>query len=204
MLTWTPRILLVVVLLAGCSLPGAPRQASTVHVLNVAQPLTAPATASSASVLLLGETRVNDFLGANRIAFSRAPGTLGSYQFARWHEPPARSLQARMRQHIEHAGLFASVAALDTGVRGDYLLNTRLLEFHHAVVTPPGSARVSLEAELIDRAAARLIARATFTAESPAASFDAPGGVAALGDASGRVLDELNLWLARVLAENAR
>jgi cholesterol transport system auxiliary component len=189
--------------LAGCALPGGDKRATTHYALAV-QPAPAAAGDPGRGVLLLDETRAVDFLSSSRIAYSRAPGTLARYQYARWQAPPARALHGPMRRHVEAAGVFAAVASFDAGVRGDYLLNSRLLAFHHDIAVPPGSARVELEAELIDRADARLIARETFVAEAPAPSFDAAGAAAALGEASGQALRELGAWLARVRPRDAR
>ena len=200
----THLVLLAGVLaLSGCALPGGDKRASVHHALAIAPPPEVAAAAGT-GVLLLGETRAVDYLASSRIAYSRAPGTLGRYQYARWQAPPASALHGPMRHHVEAAGAFAAVASLDAGVRGDYLLNSRLLAFHHDIAVAPGGARVELEAELIDRAAARLIARETFVAEAPAPSFDAAGGAAALGEASGRALRELGAWLARVHPRDAR
>lgn len=202
--TWAGLVLAVLIgALTGCTLPGPAKQATTHHVLTVPAPPAGPG-ARGVGVLLLADTRAGDFLAGNRIAFSRAAGTLGRYQYARWHEPPARAFQDALHRHLNAAGPFDAVVTLDAGVRGDHVLNTRLLAFHHDAAQVPGQARVELEAELVARTDARLLARARFVAEAPAPSHDAAGAAVALSDASARVIADVRDWLTQVRASHAR
>ncbi len=188
---------------AGCTLPGPAKQATVNHVLAVPA-ASVTAGARGGGVLLLADTRAGDFLAGNRMAFSRAEGTLGRYQYARWHEPPTRAFHDALRRQLNAGGPFDAVVGLDAGVLGDLVLNTRLLAFHHDATQAPGHGRVELEAELVDRANARLLARAGFVAEAPAPSHDAAGAAAALGEASARVIADVQVWLTQVRAAHAR
>lgn len=196
-------IVLLAGVLAGCTLPGPAKQATVNHVLTVPA-LPVSAGTRGGGVLLLADTRAGDFLAGNRIAFSRAEGTLGRYQYARWHEPPARAFQDALRRQLNAGGPFDAVVGFDAGVLGEHVLNTRLIAFHHDAAQIPGHARVELEAELVERANARLLARAGFVAEAPAPSHDAAGAAAALGEASARVIADVQVWLAQVRAAHAR
>jgi ABC-type uncharacterized transport system auxiliary subunit len=196
--------LLAAALLGGCGmLAGRPHPVSH-HVLEVAPAVAEVATVPRRGVLLLRDTETPGVFQSVRLVYSRAPGVLSYYQYARWSDMPARSLNAHLRQRLNAAGPFESVVPLGAGVQAEYQLNTRLRDFLHDAAHSPGMARVTLEAELVHRPDARLIARQVFTAEAPAASFDAAGAAAALGQASGRLLDDLTLWLARVRPPDAR
>ncbi len=198
---------LLLAALAGCSvLPaGRPRPVSH-HVLTIPA---APAPATSAArlaggVLLLRDTDTPGIFQSVRLVYSREPGTLNYYQYARWSETPARTFNALLRQRLNAAGLYDAVVSLGAGVAADYQLNTRLRDFQHDAAAVPGVARVSLEAELVRRGDGRLLAREAFQAEAPAPSHDAAGAAAGLGQASGRVIEALAAWLARVQPMDAR
>ncbi len=195
---------LAATLLGGCfGLAGRPQPVSH-FVLEIPAAATAQPAGGRDGVLLLRDTETPGVFQSVRLVYSRAPGTLSYYQYARWSDAPARSLNARLRQRLNEAGPFAAAVPLGAGVRAEYQLNTRLREFFHDAARPPGVARITLEAELVRREDGRLLARELFRAEAPVASHDAAGAAAALGAASGRLLDELGAWLARVRPADAR
>lgn len=190
--------------LAGCNvLAGRPRPVS-LYVLQAPMASAAAPAARSSAALLLGDTDAPGIYQGLNLVYSRTPGTLSQYQYARWSELPARRFNTLLRQRLDTSGLFQSVADVGAGVRGDLQLNIRLLEFQHDAAQPPGVARVALEAELVDRRGATLVARRLFHAETPAPSHDATGAALALGRASGQALDELVAWLERVRPPDAR
>lgn len=190
-------LLLLPLFLGGCGmLAGRPHPVSH-HVLAVPPAAAQPGT-PVATTLLVRDTEAAGMLQGPPLLYSRAPGTLSAYQYARWAEPPAARFNLLLRQRLETAGLYQAVAEMGAGVRGDQQLNTRLLEFHHDAAQSPGQARVALEADLVDRRDGRLLARQRFQARAPAPSHDAAGAAAALGVASGRVMDEVVDWLGRV------
>ncbi len=183
--------------LGGCGmLAGRPHPVSH-HLLTVPPAAVQPATPIE-TTLLLRDTEAAGMLQGLPLLYSRAPGTLSPYQYARWVEPPAARFNLLLRQRLEAANLYLAVAEMGAGVRGDQQLNTRLLAFHHDATQPPGQARVDLEAELVDRRDGRLLARQRFQAQAPAPSHDAAGASAALGVASGRIMDDVVDWLGRL------
>ncbi|MDP2787290.1 MAG: ABC-type transport auxiliary lipoprotein family protein [Pseudomonadota bacterium] len=162
----------------------------------------APAVASPAQatrpVLLLREAEPGGFSQSLRLVYSRAPGTQAQYQYAHWNEAPPKRLHTLLRQRLLASGLYAGVLPLGAGVQGDYQLNIRLLDFFHNAAQTPGSARVALEVELVQRSTARLVGQQVFVAEVAVASQTAAAAAAGLGQASGQVLDAVIAWLARV------
>jgi len=199
--------LAAILVLAGCSLPGARTQPISHYVLEVPAP-TASAMQMPANavrpVLLLREAEPGGFSQSLRLVYSRAPGTQAQYQYARWNEAPPKRLATLLRQRLLASGLYAGVSPLGSGVQGDYQLNFRLLDFFHAAVQTPGSAHVALEAELVQRSSARLIGQQVFVADVPLARQDAAAAASGLGQASGQVLDAVIAWLARVQPVDAR
>lgn len=185
---------LVLLALGGCSLPGKPRQAVSYHVLTDPGPVAASGK-THAGTLLLRQMEAPPFYQDTRLAFSRAPGTRGQYQFAQWSESPPSRLHWMLRQRLETARVFAHVAPLGSGVLGDYQLNTRLIDFYHDAAQSPGVALAILEAELVRRASGELVDRRIFVAQEPVAGFDAAGAAEALGRGANRIMDELARWL---------
>jgi cholesterol transport system auxiliary component len=182
-------------LLAGCtSLPGRSGQPSTSYVLTSPGPVV-HATHTNPAVLLLRDMDASTFYQSPSLAFSREPGTRAHYQFAKWTELPAKRLTWLLRQRLETAGVFATVAPLGAGVVGEYQLNTRLIDFYHDASSQPGSVFLIVEAELVRRAKGTLVAHQAFVAQQPVATFDAAGAAAAMDRAANQVIDEIAVWL---------
>jgi len=78
---------------------------------------------------------------------------------------------------------------------GELVLGIHLAELYHDAAAAPGSARISLTAELTDPARRALVARRSFTFSAPATSYDAPGAVRAFNQALGALLDEVSAWV---------
>jgi ABC-type uncharacterized transport system auxiliary subunit len=88
----------------------------------------------------------------------------------------------------------ASVTLAGRGVAGDLQLNLIVDDFVHDAATSPGTARVEVTTEMIDRGTRRLVARQSFSATAPVAEANSAGAAAALSAASSRVLDQLVAW----------
>lgn len=189
---------LAVALVSGCSLPGARTHALSHYVLEVPPPSVVAAAAISRPVLLLRDAEPGGFSQSLRLVYSRTPGTQAHYQYARWNEAPPKRLHTLLRQRLLASGLYAGVVPIGAGVQGDYQLNVRLLDFFHNAEKTPGSAHIKLEAELLQRATARLIGQQVFVAEVPLSDQNAAAAAAGLGLASGQALDAVVTWLARV------
>jgi cholesterol transport system auxiliary component len=187
-------LFLLLVVLSGCNgLPG-PGKAVTHYVLTDPGPV-APATRTLAGTLLLREMDVSAFYQEPRLAYSRTPGTRANYEFAHWAELPGKRLTWLLRQRIEAARAFASVAPLSGGIIGEYQLNTRLIDFYHDAATPPGTVLLLIEAELVRRDRGALLGRRIFVSQQPVASYDAAGAAEAMNRATNQVVDEVVVWL---------
>ncbi len=195
--------LLASLLLAGCVRLPSPSQPVTYHVLTDPGPVV-PSTRTHTGTLLVREMDASGLYQVSNLVFSRNPGTRTDYQFARWSEPPAKRLTWLIRQRLEAAGAFAVVSPLGGGVRGDYQLNTRLIDFYHEASTPPGVALLIIEAELVRRSDARLIARRMFVGQENVTTHDAQGAADAMGRAATQVIDALTLWLTEAAAPEPR
>jgi cholesterol transport system auxiliary component len=189
---WT--VLALACALAGCVSSG-PRQVQRYYVLDDSKASTAQSGTGRATTLLLAPTTVSSFYDTQGIAYSRAPGTRAYYQYHSWTASPGPRIGELLAARLERSGAFRTVASVTGTVRGDLILSIYLAELYHDAASAPGSARVSLTAELTDPARRTLVARRSFNASAPAASYDAPGAVQAFHRALGELLDEVSAWV---------
>ena len=180
--------------LGGCISSG-PREVQRYYVLADSRPLAAKAETPRAATLLLAPTTASSFYDTQSIAYSRADGMRGYYQYHSWTEQPGRRIGELLAGRLERSGGFRTVASVTSTVRGDLVLSTHLAELYHDAAAAPGSVRVSLTAELTDPVRRLLLARRSFSASAPAASYDAPGAVQAFNQALGTLLDEVTAWV---------
>jgi cholesterol transport system auxiliary component len=150
---------------------------------------------SYARTLLVLDTTTGGFYDTDQLIFSRSPGTRGQYQFARWTERPSKRFADLMRARLDSQGIW-HVSAAGGYVRGDVLLDTKLIEFYHDASSNPGEIRLELHAELVDLKRRTLLGRKAFEQQVPLQTFDATGAAQASNVAVGRALDELAAWLA--------
>lgn len=190
----TRLIIFSLLFLGACSLSG-PRQAATWYVLEDRGAASVGATPAWPGTLLIRETDAPTFYQSSALAYSRAPGTRGHYQYARQAELPAPRIAQLIRQRLEQSAIFPAVAPLGSGVEGGYQLNTRLLDFYHDAARAPGEVKLLLEVELVRRGDARLLGRTRIETSAPAPSHDAHGAAQGANAALTQALDRLTAWL---------
>ncbi len=187
---------MVALSLSGCfSLAGNKNAPEiTTYVLEDAGHAT-PAAVTNPHTLLVLDTATNAFYNTDSIAFSRAPGTLGLYQYARWADRPGKRVGELLLTRLEADHFFATVASSGSGIKGNWVLDTSLLAFYHQASAAPGSAHVELRAEVTDLRSRTLIARKLFIQDVPAPTYNAAGAVSAFNIATGKLLDDMGAWL---------
>jgi len=122
-----------------------------------------------------------------------------AYADSRWVGPPAELIAARVRAQLAESGKGGIVHPAD-GTRASYALRVELDEFTQTFDAPGRSrAVVRLRASLLGRNA--LVAQKSFSAERPAATPDAEGGVRALVAASDEILEQLVRWTVASIKE---
>jgi len=191
-------LMVLVLALGGCVNFGQNANAPGVvyYVLNDTAPATTPTPApADAPTLRVLDTTAGGFYDSDQLVFSRSAGTRGQYQFARWTERPGRRFAELLRARLDRLGRYR-VAPAGGVVRGDLMLDTRLIEFYHDATSEPGQVRLELRAELVDLKQRRLLGRHTFEQKVPLTTYDAAGAAQASSLAVGRVLDDLGAWLA--------
>ena len=184
--------------LAACVSSG-PRQVQRYYVLEDSRPASAQKSSRDAT-LLLAPVSASSFYDTQGIAYSRSAGTRAYYQYHSWTEEPGRRIGDLLAARLERSGAFRTVASATSAVRGELVLSAHLTELYHDAASPPGTARISLTAELTDPARRVLVARQSFSASAAAPSYDAPGAVQGFNQALGTLLDDLTAWIERAAA----
>lgn len=118
------------------------------------------------------------------------PQELRPYALARWTMPPAQLIQQRVRSNLSARG-----PVLAPGVGSPaYDLKLELEEFSQVFNAPDNSQGVvQLRATLLKDNS--LAAQRSFSAQAPAATADASGGVRALSVAADEVAKQLSDWV---------
>ena len=180
---------LLAALVVACGAMGT-READRYFVLDVPPAAAAPRTAPA---LVVMPTTASSFYDTQDIAFSRAPGTRAYYQFNHWTDRPQRAV---------HAQLVSRLGAANSA--GGFILATHLDEIYHDAAQQPGTARLTVSAQLVDPKNRAVVAQRVFNGAAPAASFDAPGAVDGMRRALGALLDEIAAWAAATPPAAAR
>ncbi|HTN48186.1 MAG TPA: ABC-type transport auxiliary lipoprotein family protein [Burkholderiaceae bacterium] len=137
------------------------------------------------------------------LAYSRAAQQRAAYQFASWSDRPSSRLAQLLVDRLTARNAFTSVALVGRGVAGNLQLNLTVNDFFHDASSDPGTARVEVSAELIDRTTRRLLGRKVFNATAPVERADSAAAAAALSAASSTVLDQLTAWVEATAAPSA-
>lgn len=159
--------LFLVLVLSACAPFGDPKPAHRYFVLE-------PELGNAEIAFRVGSVGSASFYDTDAMVYSRGPATRGYYQQNSWTEVPAQRIADVIRQRSSGSGPVVDV---------------HLVEMFHDASGSPGRVRVSLAAQ-------RDGSRRTFTAEAPAASFDAAGAVRGFNAATGKIIAEIAAWAA--------
>lgn len=193
--------MVLALMLSGCVGLGKETPVVINYVLEDLRVGSEKAAADPRSLLVL-DTSATGFYDNENLVYSRAPGTRGQYQYARWTERPGKRFSDLLQKRLATQSGFASVTTAGGQVRGDFLLDTELSEFFHDASTSPGSVRVQLRAELIDLKTRKLLSRQWFERSVPIASFDGAGAATGFNQATTSVLDDVVAWLTTLPKDN--
>lgn len=154
-----------------------------------------PGAAKPQRTMLIAWSSASAFYDSTGLAYSRDPGARAWYRFASWSERPAAQLARLLQHRLVQTQAFRDVASTTDSVQGEWLLELELEEMYHDDTTPPGVARISVLARLVDRGQRRTIARQRFDEEEPLQAESASQAVSAFDRATTRLLDALVQWV---------
>jgi cholesterol transport system auxiliary component len=162
--------------IAGC---GAARP-SKYYQLTVPADLNAASNANPIPITLqLGLLSASHLYREDRIVYSSAGQSMGTYEYQRWAEPPTEMIQEVLFRQLRASGRFRSVNMLRSNARGDFVLRGRLYDFKE-VGANPAVARVALEYELRDAKTGMTVWAQFYSHDEPVGGKDVSSVVAAL------------------------
>jgi cholesterol transport system auxiliary component len=181
-----------VLALSACAVTQAPASKAVYDFgpASVAAAVSAPAFPGPLALAEVGASPALDNTAVQyRLAYAN-PQELRPYALARWTMPPAQLIQQRVRSTLSARG-----AVLAPGVGSPaHTLKLELEEFSQVFSAPGASQGVMLlRATLLT--GNTLLAQRNFSAQAPAPTADASGGVSALSVAADAVAKQLTDWV---------
>jgi len=184
--------MMLVVLLGGCG--GLQKVTGNVepktYVLSPPQ-ADAPSRAGSGPVLVVAPPQAQPGYDTPGMVYIERPHELEYFARSQWADLPTSMLGPVLVNALSASGRFQAVVAGPADISGDLRLETRIVSLRQEFDSKPSRARVSLRAQLVDLESREVLATRTFEAVRPATSDDPYGGVVAINQALGELLDEL-------------
>lgn len=141
--------------------------------------------------LLVSMPNSNPGYETKHMIYTLKPYELSTFSTHQWAGSPAQMLFPLLIQHIDNTGYLQAIAAPSLSTYKNKLLKTQLLEFHHDFTTHPSSIKMSIRADIIDKANDYIISTQVFSTQMHALSDTPYGGVIAFNQASHRLLDQI-------------
>lgn len=193
------RALFLLPLLGACSvLPDRPYQENTRYPLAPARPA-GPARAPTGQALLLRTLRAAPGLESRGLRRLRPDGTVEVLPYDEWIAPPGDLAEAALRDWLLRSRLFTAVTAPGSRLTANVVLEAELTRLD----TDGRTARAGLAALLLREGGGRVVAQRAFTAEAPVEGEGAAAAARAMEAAAGRLLAEVEGWLASSLGGGA-
>lgn len=179
------------VVLAACSTPSG-HVSAQYDLGGSGKP---PALSSALPVVAVADIQASAWLESPRMIYrlGYADGRqVHAYANSRWTMRPAQLLGQRLKSRMAQAG--SVVLSSGAGAAGLPLLKIELEDFTQTFEsTSQSHAQLTARVTLLKEN--RLVAQKTFTQREPAATPDAPGGVAAMALAADGLIDDIARWL---------
>lgn len=131
--------------------------------------------------------------------YTLKPYELSTFSTHQWAGTPAQMLFPLLIQHIDNTNYLQATATPSLSAYKHKLLKTQLLEFHQDFTKHPSTIKISIRADIIDKAKDHIISTQVFTAEMPASSDTPYGGVIAFNHAAHILLDQIAWYCVKHL-----
>jgi cholesterol transport system auxiliary component len=183
--------LLVAALLGGCTgLPTAQVPSPDLFVLE-AKPIAAVANAKRDLVLEVAKPRARPGFDTPQMAYVQRPYELDYFANSRWADTPSRMLAPLFVQALEDSGAFKAVVQGPDPVPADLRVDLELVRLQQDFRIRPSRVELTVQAQLFDLHARRVLATRTFDEIETAPTDDAYGGVTAANAALQRLLQSV-------------
>jgi ABC-type uncharacterized transport system auxiliary subunit len=168
-----------------------------------------PETSASASApridtdLLVGRIVAPHLYRDDRIVYRTGSTQLGTYEYHRWAEPPADTIENLLVRALRSSGNYRSVQSLRSSARGDYILRGHLHELNEV---GSGSAnvtgRVDFEVELFSQKSGTVVWSKHYSNDETVNGKEVPEVVDALNKNLQRGIEQVVAGLADYFAKN--
>ncbi len=194
-------ILYLILFSSGCSfkLPGHGDR-EIYYVINGGEKAVGKEIAQRPYRVLLYDGTSSRLVNTERIVFSEEPSQRGHYQFSFWAENPPKRFLYLLQKRLEEVGIFKTVSQTTSGAVCDLQIGVEITDFYHDVDKRPGSAVVKMRVELIDLRARNTLASTYFSKAVPTKRYSAEGAVDGFDQGVGEILEEVVLWLDKVVS----
>jgi ABC-type uncharacterized transport system auxiliary subunit len=151
--------------------------------------------------LIVGRFSAPHLYRDNRIVYTTGPLQLGTYEYHRWVEPPTEMLESMLLRLLRDSGRYATVQALRSSARGDYIVRGRLMSIEE-VSSNPLAARAAFEVELFDVKSGKTVWSQTYSHDEPVSGKDVSSVVEAMNRNVQRGLEQMVAGIHQYFASN--
>ena len=194
-------VLMLFLLLAGCSTLHAPPAQNVNHYLLDAQVPARAAAKRGNLVIEVAMPRALPGFDTPQMVYMQQPHELEYFALNRWVDTPAHMLAPLLQHALGQSGAFRAVVRTPTLVPADLRLDTELVRLQQDFRSKPSTVEITLRAQLVDLHGRRVLATRVFDETENAPSENPYGGVVAANRALRRILESVSGFCARA-AEN--
>lgn len=188
--------------LAGVTACGAARP-SKFYQLDIPETSAAASTQRFNTDLLVGRIIATHLYREDRIVYRTGSTQLGTYEYHRWAEPPADTIEGLLVRALRSSGHYRSVQSLRSSARGTYILRGHLHELNEVGSgTSSVTARVDFEVELFSQKTGTVVWSKHYNNDEPVSGKEVPQVVDALNKNLQRAIEQVVASLADYFAKN--
>ncbi len=192
----TATTVLLLSLVAGCTLGGRATEPTATFVLSASAPQAAAApsaddVAKSGPILKVTTPNAAPAYSSSRMAYVEQPYRIDYFAQNQWADTPARMLKTLLTQDLSESGLFRFVHADSNGVEDGLRLDSNIVELVQVFSPSTSEVRVTIRFDLVDVPHRTVLFSEALHATEPAAARDPYAGVVAANVAMRKILDQL-------------
>lgn len=190
-------LVILLVIASGC---GAARP-SKFYQLDIPESSASASAPRFQTDLLVGRIVAPHLYRDDRIVYRVGSTQMGTYEYHRWAEPPAESLENLLVRALRSSGHYRSVQGLRSNARGDYILRGSLHELGE-ITGASVAARVDLEVELYSQKSGTVVWSKHYNTDEPVNGKEVPAVVDALNRNVQRAIEQVVAGLADYFSKN--
>ncbi|MDA7817605.1 ABC-type transport auxiliary lipoprotein family protein [Sulfurimonas sp.] len=191
-------ILVTLILLSGCTVKKPSIVEYKINSQNIV-PISSQNGCKSKS-LKVAQAFSSSVLMSTKMDYSLPNSRVFSYSQSQWRESPNHFITQEILEDIRSTKLFKYVQVSKSRTSSDLILESNIEEFmqYYDKDNKNSYSSIVISLSLVDSATASVISSKTFDAKFDAISQDAEGGVNALNESLGSVIEQSTIWLNEV------